>query len=66
MKLGYQFTASIVALSVVAVAAQAPVHELTLTAEHVRWGYYDARLAPVLRVARGDAPYDKVQHGPAA
>ena len=37
------------------VRAQTPrVHELPLTAEHVHWGYYDARLAPALRVASGD------------
>ena len=35
--------------------AQTPrVHELPLTPEHVHWGYYDARLAPALRVASGD------------
>jgi acetamidase/formamidase len=39
----------------VAVGAQAPrVHDLTLAPEHVHWGYYDARLEPVLRVAPGD------------
>ena len=37
------------------VRAQTPrVHELPLTPEHVHWGYYDARLAPALRVASGD------------
>jgi len=54
MKLGYLFTASIVALSVTAVTAQAPVHDVALTPEHVHWGYYDARVAPVVRVASGD------------
>lgn len=35
--------------------AQAPrTHELPLTPEHVHWGYYDARVAPALRVASGD------------
>jgi hypothetical protein len=38
MKLGYLFTASIVALSVTAVTAQAPVHDVALTPEHVHWG----------------------------
>ncbi len=36
---------------------QAPtprLHELPLTPEHVHWGYYDARLRPVLRIASGD------------
>jgi acetamidase/formamidase len=38
-----------------AVRSQAPrVHELPLAPEHVHWGYYDARLAPALRVASGD------------
>jgi acetamidase/formamidase len=37
------------------VRAQTPrVHELPLAPEHVHWGYYDARLAPALRVASGD------------
>ena len=35
------------------VRAQAP-HELRLTPEHVHWGYYDAKVAPALRVASGD------------
>jgi acetamidase/formamidase len=43
-------------LAVVAVVgSQAPrVHELPLKPESVHWGYYDARLAPALRVASGD------------
>ena len=42
-------------LRLVIVRAQTPrVHELPLTPEHVHWGYYDARLAPALRVASGD------------
>jgi acetamidase/formamidase len=36
------------------VAAQTVTHELRLTPEHVHWGYYDAKIAPVLRVASGD------------
>jgi acetamidase/formamidase len=35
-------------------AQTARVHELPLTAEHVHWGFYDARLPPALRVASGD------------
>jgi acetamidase/formamidase len=54
MKVGYLFTALIFALSVVTATAQAPIHDVTLTPEHVHWGYYDARVAPVLRVASGD------------
>jgi acetamidase/formamidase len=36
------------------VTAQTVTHELRLTPEHVHWGYYDAKIAPVLRVASGD------------
>jgi acetamidase/formamidase len=40
----------------VAVAgAQAPrVHELKVSPETIHWGYYDARVKPVLRIASGD------------
>jgi acetamidase/formamidase len=43
-------------LAVVAVVrSQTPrVHELPLKPESVHWGYYDARLAPALRVPSGD------------
>jgi acetamidase/formamidase len=42
-------------LAVVSVGAQAPrVHELKVAPEHIHWGYYDARLKPVLRIASGD------------
>jgi acetamidase/formamidase len=38
-----------------ATSTQQPrTHELTLTPERVHWGYYDSRVAPVLRVASGD------------
>ena len=38
-----------------AVRAQAPrVHDLPLRPETVHWGYYDAKIPPVLRVASGD------------
>jgi acetamidase/formamidase len=30
------------------------VHNLPLAPEHVHWGYYDARVRPVLRIASGD------------
>ena len=33
---------------------QPRTHDLALTPEHVHWGYYDAKLPPVLRVASGD------------
>ena len=46
--------AQILVLSVAAIHAQNTTHELRLTPEHVHWGYYDAKLAPVLRVASGD------------
>src|SRR5260370_14598226 len=39
----------------VAGAMQGPrVHDLPLVPEHVHWGYYDARVAPALRIASGD------------
>lgn len=39
----------------ISVSAQAPrTHDLTLAPDHVHWGYYDASLKPVLRVASGD------------
>jgi acetamidase/formamidase len=37
-----------------AAAARAEIHELKLTPANIHWGYYDARLKPVLRVASGD------------
>jgi acetamidase/formamidase len=38
-----------------ATSAQQPrTHDLTLTPEHVHWGYYDSRVAPALRMASGD------------
>ena len=37
-----------------AAASQAATHELKLTPANVHWGYYDARLKPVLRIASGD------------
>ena len=47
-------TAPFVVLCAAALTAQTPTHELRLTPEHVHWGYYDGRLAPVLHVASGD------------
>jgi len=35
--------------------AQTPrTHDLTLTPEHVHWGYYDPAVKPVLRISSGD------------
>jgi len=42
------------ALFASAVSATAQTHELKLTPGNVHWGYYDARLKPVLRIASGD------------
>ena len=53
MRHGCLFAASISALCVAAGSAQTPTHELRLAPEHVHWGYYDARLKPVLHVASG-------------
>jgi acetamidase/formamidase len=33
---------------------KAETHELKLTPANVHWGYYDARLTPVLKIASGD------------
>ncbi|MEZ5417005.1 MAG: acetamidase/formamidase family protein, partial [Vicinamibacterales bacterium] len=42
-------------LAAVALGAQAPrLHELPVTPANIHWGYYDARVAPVLRIAPGD------------
>src|SRR5579864_447241 len=35
-------------------AVSAETHELKLTPANVHWGYYDARLKPVLKIASGD------------
>ena len=48
---------AIVTASVIGVSAGAqppPTHDLPLNPAHIHWGYYDARLAPALRVASGD------------
>jgi len=43
------------ALAPALLISQAPrTHELTLTPEHVHWGYYDPAVKPVLRIASGD------------
>jgi acetamidase/formamidase len=34
--------------------ASATTHDLTLTPQHIHWGYYDPRQPPVLRVKAGD------------
>jgi acetamidase/formamidase len=47
--------ALVIALSLgTLIAAQARVHELKLLPQNVHWGYYDASVKPVLRVASGD------------
>ena len=37
-----------------AASAWAETHELKITPANVHWGYYDARLKPVLKIASGD------------
>lgn len=37
-----------------AISARAETHELKLTPTNVHWGYYDAHLKPVLKIASGD------------
>jgi len=39
---------------ITAVSLQAETHELKLTPANVHWGYYDARVKPVLQIASGD------------
>jgi acetamidase/formamidase len=42
-------------LASAATFSQTPrTHELTLTPEHVHWGYYDPSVKPVLRIGSGD------------
>src|SRR5437016_4201441 len=41
-------------LLIAAAAASAETHDLKLTPANVHWGYYDARLKPVLKIASGD------------
>lgn len=43
------------ALLLAAAAATAETHDLKLTPANVHWGYYDARLKPVLTIASGDS-----------
>lgn len=46
---------SLAVLAAVSLAAQAPrTHELKVSPETIHWGYYDARVKPVLRIASGD------------
>src|SRR5262245_11583618 len=35
-------------------SAQSKTHDLKLEPKNIHWGYYDAKLAPVLRIASGD------------
>src|SRR4051794_3358150 len=42
------------ALLTASAGTQGRTHDLTLAPEHVHWGYYDAAVKPVLRVASGD------------
>jgi acetamidase/formamidase len=42
-------------LAAVAPASAQRTHELPLAPANVHWGYYDARLAPVLTIASGDS-----------
>jgi acetamidase/formamidase len=44
----------LVAASALALAQAPRVHDLTLIPQNVHWGYYDASVKPVLRIASGD------------
>ncbi|MEZ5420420.1 MAG: acetamidase/formamidase family protein [Vicinamibacterales bacterium] len=51
----YLLTPLVICLAAAAVAAQSPrSHDLKVSPETIHWGYYDARVKPVLRVASGD------------
>jgi len=50
----WSMTTAMAALLSTAIGAQVAQHELTLTPEHVHWGYYDAAVAPVLHIAPGE------------
>src|SRR5690349_1087735 len=41
-------------LLLAAASANAASHDLKLTSANVHWGYYDARVKPVLKIASGD------------
>ena len=45
---------ALLAVTYYAMAQSRQPHELKLTPQNVHWGYYDATLKPVLRVASGD------------
>src|SRR5688572_29124493 len=47
-------TALVLASTQAAGTQQPRTHDLPLTPQHVHWGYYDARVPPVLRIATGD------------
>src|SRR5882672_11984639 len=48
-------TSAALLLATGSIAAQAPrTHDLKLLPANVHWGYYDAAVKPVLRVASGD------------
>jgi len=47
-----KLSASLVLAAVASAGAE--THDLKLTPPNVHWGYYDARLKPVLRIASGD------------
>src|SRR6185436_2152124 len=46
--------AGTMALAAALTFAQARTHDLKLLPQNVHWGYYDASVKPVLRVASGD------------
>src|SRR5574341_2635788 len=47
-------TTAVVLMAALASPQSARTHDLTLLPEHVHWGYYDAAVKPVLRMASGD------------
>jgi len=57
MKHGPSIVAVTLILLLIRIAAEAQTrtHELKLLPQNIHWGYYDAKLKPVLRIASGDS-----------
>ena len=54
MKRALPIGLAVLTLTQAAATRQPRTHELALTPANVHWGYYDSRVAPVLRIASGD------------
>ena len=45
----------VIVASMIAVSGQSKTHDLKLIPQNVHWGYYDAKVKPVLRINSGDS-----------